>query len=158
MHREPRRASRALLAALALAATLPLGACSRVLSESPSGFAPYPGETPYRSVSPDGVVYRVQVEANAPRADLGFWSEAMRRHLEGAGYRFRREHELRVASGEVGHALEMEAPAGDDDLAYLIGLVVADDRLVVVESAGEVHRFDARRDAVLAAISKIRIR
>lgn len=133
-----------------------LPACRSFQAEAPAGFAPYSSSKIYRAVSPDGVVFRIRSEKNEPRAELAFWQEALKKRMLDAGYHFVREGEIK-AGPQVGYLLELTAPLGTQDYAYLIALFEEGDRLVLVESAGEIARFAPRRESVLAAIEKLEL-
>jgi hypothetical protein len=119
---------------------------------APEGFAPFDERRePFRAVSPEGVVYRVRTLENSPPADLAFWREAMKKRMSDAGYVVQKDGEVE-ASGDKGYLLELAAPLGTRDYAYLVALFVRGDELVIVEAAGEVVKLTARRDAILGAI------
>lgn len=122
---------------------------------APAGFAPGKKKGRFHAVSPDDVVFRVRTAKNKPEADLAFWKEAMTTRMTEAGYRVTRVGEV-TANGVPGALLEVSAPDGEQDAAYLIAVFVDGGRLVLAEAAGEVGRFAARRDAVLAAIGAMR--
>lgn len=122
---------------------------------APAGFAPGRKASRFHAVSPDDVVFRVRTAKNKPEADLAFWKEAMTTRMTEAGYRVTRAGEI-TANGVPGALLEVSAPDGEQDAAYLIAVFVDGGRLVLAEAAGEVGRFAARRDAVLAAIEAMR--
>ncbi|MFZ5569420.1 MAG: hypothetical protein ACOZF0_03370 [Thermodesulfobacteriota bacterium] len=124
---------------------------------APAGFAVYPNEKPLKAVSPDGVVYRVRVEPNKQyRAGLPFWKEAMKKRMLDVGYVFQRETDI-TANGKSGYLLELAAPVGAKDYLYLIAFFIDDeDNLVIMESAGEVTRFDPRRKDIVTAIQTTR--
>ncbi|MFZ5477121.1 MAG: DUF4349 domain-containing protein [Myxococcota bacterium] len=121
-----------------------------VEATAPDGFAPYPKARRFAATSPDGVVYRVRTAKNEPEADLAFWREALTTRMKEAGYTVVSEGEL-----DGGAYLELSAANGPRDDAYLIGIFVAGRKIVIAEAAGEVTRFAARRDAVLAAMKGI---
>lgn len=133
---------------LALAAAL----CACATWPPPTGFAPYRGRAS-RAVSPEGVVYQVRTFDNDPEADLAFWAEALGRRQRNAGYKVIAETPIEGA--RPGSLLELEAPLGATDYAYLIGIFVDGDDLIVVETAGEVRAVDSRREAVLEALKAI---
>jgi hypothetical protein len=128
----------------------------RLEAPSPSGFAVYDGFGPLRAVSPDGVLYRVRSEDNEPLADLEFWRQALRRHMVDAGYRLLDEGDVE-ADGVNGYLLELAAPLGEQDYAYLVALFVVGDELILAEAAGEVTRFQARREAIVEAVRTIEL-
>lgn len=121
---------------------------------APDGFAVYEGRGAFRAVSPEGVVYRVRTVDNKPRADLEFWREALRKRMLDAGYRLLAEDDVRTGNLD-GYRLELAAPVGEQDYAYLVAIFVLGDELLVAESAGEVSRFQTVREAVLEAVRTI---
>lgn len=153
--RRPSRVGRRLLLGMSLVAVLGLlSACRSFKAEAPVGFAPYKETRSFRAVSPDGVVFRVRTEKNEPKASLNFWKEALKKRMQDAGYHFVREGEVK-AGEQVGYLLELSAPLGTQDYSYLIAVFDQGERLVLVESAGEIARFAGRRDAVVTAIGKL---
>jgi hypothetical protein len=124
------------------------------LDVPPEGFAPYKAKEAFRAVSPDGVVFRVRAAEHEPEADLPFWKEAMHKRMEDAGYQVQAEADI-TASGTPGTMLELTAPYGTDDYSYLLAIFPAGKRIVIVEAAGEVADFAARRDAIVAAIERV---
>lgn len=132
-----------------------LTACRSFQAEAPAGFAPYDQKKSFRAVSPDGVLYRVRQQENKPKATLAFWKEALKKRMLDAGYHFVSEGDIK-ADNEPGYLLELNAPLGSQDYTYFIAVFARDNTLVIVESAGEVTRFKARREGVLAAIQKLR--
>lgn len=145
---------RPLLIGLLLVMLSLLAGCKSFTAQAPSGFATYEKGGAFRAVSPDGVIYRVRDEKNKPQAELAFWKEALKKRMLDAGYRFVSESDVK-AGAAPGYLLELNAPQGSQDYTYLTALFVQGDRLVIVESAGEVSRFKSRRDVVLEAIGKI---
>ncbi len=141
---------------LGLAALLSLTACQGFKAQAPAGFAAYDDTTPFRAVSPDGVVFRVREDDNDPEEDLSFWCEALKKRMLDAGYAFVREDAIKAQDHE-GYVLELAAPIGMTDYAYLVGVFVRGSELVVVEASGEVTRFAARRESVLQAIAALQI-
>jgi hypothetical protein len=124
------------------------------LREPPEGFAPYKAREAFRAVSPDGVVFRVRAAEHEPEADLAFWKEAMTKRMVEAGYQIHAESGVE-ASGTPGALLELTAPFGTDDYSYLLAIFPAGKELIIVEAAGEVATFAARRDAVISAIQRV---
>lgn len=136
---------------MSLCLCLALGGCATL--PVPEGFAPY-RHTRDGAVSPDGVVFRVVTERNKPKADLAFWAEALKRRQENAGYLIVEEGPLGEGAAQ-GWMLEMEAPWGPADYTYLVAIFVDGRKLHIVEAAGEVKRFQARRAAILDAARSI---
>jgi hypothetical protein len=117
----------------------------------PEGFSAYKTRHEHRAVSPDEVLYRVRTEKHEPRADLAFWKEAVTVRMAEAGYTALRDQEI-TAGAAQGWFLEFTAPLGTQDYAYGVAAFPQGAKLVVVEAAGEVSRYEARRDQIVAAI------
>ncbi|MFT7519539.1 MAG: hypothetical protein ACI9MC_001681 [Kiritimatiellia bacterium] len=120
----------------------------------PDGFAPYRGESKFRAVSPDDVVYRVRSAKNEPLAELGFWSEALRTRMSDAGYTVISDKTL---AGDKGYVLEVGAANGARDQTYVIGLFVRGKKLVLAEATGESESVAARRAAIMTSIEGVEL-
>ncbi len=142
-----------MTAALALG----LSACGTFRPAKPEEFAQYPRsdffKRPLRAVSPDGVLFSVRRVANKPRADLVFWSEAMKTRMGQAGYRVVSDSACTMKGAE-GRLLALAAPVGNEDYFYWIAFALSPsgDYIVVAEATGESRRFLARREAIRKAI------
>jgi len=123
---------------------------------APQGFATFHDWFGLRAVSPEGVVYRVRSEKNEPKAELGFWREALKKRMHDAGYAVVTDGDIR-AGDRAGALLELAAPQGTMDYSYLIAVFVDGSDLVIAEAAGEVTKLKARRENVLAAMSGIKL-
>lgn len=140
---------------LVVIAALMFSGCKTLPSNSPTGFAAYQGENPFRAVSPDGVMYRVRTAENKPFAELSFWKTALKKHMTDSGYRFINESEV-SADNITGYQLELSAPVGDKDYTYLIALFVKGDSLLIAEAAGEINCFKKLQASIVEAIKKIK--
>ncbi|MEO7425416.1 MAG: hypothetical protein ABI036_09530 [Fibrobacteria bacterium] len=146
------------MAVLALAAALTLAACAphpvvpREFARYPSGVI-FPG--PFRSVSPDGVLFTVREEANKPRADLGFWRAAMKTRMGQAGYRVVSDSDFSMQN-RSGALLQLAAPMGDQDHLYWIAFSLSPSgkKILVAEASGEMKRFLARKEDIRAAMAQ----
>lgn len=118
---------------------------------TPESFAPYRVRREHRAVSPDDVMFRVRAERHTPRAGLDFWEEAVVKRMAEAGYRAVKAERVTIG-GQAGVLLEYTAPYGTDDYTYLLGFSVQGGKVLVVEAAGEVTRFEARRSEIRAAL------
>ncbi len=135
-----------LCAGLLVACTTPPPA-----SQTPAGFASYEGTQKPQAINAERVVYQVRQLDNKPRADLAFWRVAMKEHLLKSGY-------VLVAEGETGDAarpgyfIETSAPRGSADYMYLVAIVVQDQHITVIESAGELAAYKAQREQIFATL------
>ncbi len=124
------------------------------LPATPAGFSAWKDHTQYRAVSSDGVMYRVRSEKHEPQGELLFWKEAMKQRMVAAGYQVASEAE--VEAGPVrGAMLEVRAPLGEQDWTYLVAVFPIGKKLVLVEAAAEITKMEARKTAILAAMSQL---
>ena len=120
--------------------------------QHPQGFACYENAAPMKAVSPEGIVYRVRYEKNKPFAELPFWKEALKKRMTDAGYGFSRESDIQ-AGDRKGYLLELTAPMGPRDNAYLMAIFLNDmKQIVIFEASGEITQFDAQREKILDAV------
>ena len=141
---------------LLLGCALLVAACSAPFrATAPKGFAALDSDDPFQAVTPEGVMYRVRQQDNRPRADLSFWRKALKQRMVEAGYVFIADKDIK-AGAVPGYLLELAAPFGQRDYGYLIAVFVRGDDLTLVESAGEISQMRKRREALLAAIQRIR--
>ncbi|MES2949554.1 MAG: hypothetical protein V4858_13515 [Pseudomonadota bacterium] len=120
-------------------------------SVGPAEFGTYENPKSLQAVSADRVVYQVKHLENKPFADQGFWQVALKERLVKAGYVVTSEGAIESA-GKTGYYVETTAPRGTTDFMYMVALFVQDKQLIVVESAGELATYKARRDSIFAAI------
>ncbi len=154
MHTETRSVA-AILVPVGLLMLATSAGCKDFEAPAPAGFATFDDWFDLRAVSSDGVMYRVRTEENDPRAELGFWREALKKRMVDAGYAFIAESEIK-AGEKTGYLLELAAPVGQQDYTFVVAMFVRGSDLVIVESSGEVTRFAKHRDAVVKAIEQIR--
>jgi hypothetical protein len=102
-------------------------------------------------------MYQVRDVRHKPRAELEFWREALKKRMVEAGYQYMAERAVKAGEHD-GWLLELTAPVGAQDYSYLVGVFVVGRRIVLVESAGEVTRLEVRRQAVMDAIAKLKLR
>lgn len=119
---------------------------------APAGFSPYKGRHERRSVSPDEVLFRVRAVRHKPQAELGFWREATKERMLAAGYRVMDEQDIE-ADGVKGFALTLSAPMGNQDYSYLVAVFPVGRKLIIVEAAGEITRYEARKAEIMAAVT-----
>jgi hypothetical protein len=146
------------LVAMAIAAHFALLTGCAINPAVPKDFAHYDRgflfKGALRSMSPDGVLFTVRSEKNKPRADLGFWREAMKTRMGQAGYRVVADT-VCTMQGREGALLKLSAPVGNQDYLYWIAFSLnpTGSRILVAEAAGEAKRFLARQEDIAQAIS-----
>ncbi len=142
------------LVVLTAATTVLLAGCTTPAPpkrEAPADFGIYDKPNVLKAVSADRVVYQVKYLENKPLADQGFWQIALKERLAKTGYVVTSEGAIESA-GKQGYYVETTAPRGTTDYIYLVALFVQDKQLIVVESAGELAAYKARRETIFSAI------
>jgi hypothetical protein len=145
-----------LIIAILVSITLsfPGSGCVSSDIQVPRGFAAYENGMPYRAVSHDGVMFRIRKEANEPHAELAFWKVALKKRMLDSGYYFIRESDIK-ATNKQGYLLELSAPVGQQDYAYMIAIFESGSRILIVETSGELSKVEARRTDIIAAIETL---
>lgn len=137
----PARALAALAAAVLVIAAAGCRTPHYRMTDPPS-FKRFPGEDGLRMITADGVMLKVREVENYPLADLAFWVDAMRRHLEQQGYALQGEPRLfDTKAGRKGARLVFVVPRGQEDWVLGETVFVVGERIVLVETAGpyELH-------------------
>ncbi len=131
------------------------GACGSAPYQmtTPEGFKKYERSRDFKYITPDGVMLKAREVDNYPRADLPFWTQALRRHLEERGYAFSAEKSFRTAAGREGATLTFLLPHGAEDWVLSVTLFVVAERLVLIEAAAPYSRFAPREAAIAAALA-----
>lgn len=136
-----RASDRLLTAAITLAALAGCGADHAI--DAPAAFRRYHEADGLRLITADGVRVAAREVDNEPRADLPFWVDAMKRHLDERGYAFAREDCFTTTAGWKGCTLDFVLPYGAEDWVMSETVFVVGDKLVLVEATGPYERFAA---------------
>jgi hypothetical protein len=141
------------LACLALTA-LSLAACGGVpfRMDAPPAFKRFEETKDFRFITADGVRLRGRLLENEPIADLGFWREAMKGHLEKRGFVFKDEQCFKTAAGLDGCTLDFVVPYGAEDWVQSETIFVQGDDLMLVEVVGPFDRYTTQKPALQAAL------
>ncbi len=141
-----------------LAALLCLAqACRHYTAVQPEGFAAFKTGGDFRAASADGVLFRVRQEDNRDETELVFWKEALKHRMIDAGYTFLRENDVQAQNAHPGYLLELTAPVGPVDYAYLVSIFVSGKHIVIAEAAGDVVKLDVRKPQIMDALAKLQI-
>ncbi|MCA9538977.1 MAG: hypothetical protein KC620_08810 [Myxococcales bacterium] len=124
---------------------------TRVL-DVPPAFKKYEDADDLRLITADGVRVAAREVDNEPKADLAFWTDAMKRHLEKRGYTFRAEDCFNTRKGLRGCTLDFMLPYGNEDWVMSETIFVIDDRIVLVEAAGPFERYQPVEQQLRAAL------
>ncbi len=113
----------------------------------PDGFAALRGRGPARAASPDGVFVIVRKARTPVPTSLDFWEEAAAARMRDAGYEVLSSE---AVDGRV--TLTTSAPTGSGDWIYRVDFEVDGKWVHLVESAGRVVDYQARREAIEVAL------
>jgi hypothetical protein len=141
-----------LLAVLVCVAIV--GCTTTARMNTPEGFAHYEESEEFRLITAEGIVLRARVESNSPHQSLEFWAEALGSHLSSSGYVLLEQSGFDADSVD-GVLFEWLAPVGEDDWIYMTAIVVVENEIVVVESAGPHDQYRAYREAIRASLSSV---
>lgn len=147
----------ALTAASALAT---LQGCTSVAKlDTPSGFATVPHDDTfaYRALSAKGVVLATRTEKNDLRGNTDFWSESIDLKLTRAGYTKQGDVEVATARGLKGRQLRYSVERRGREHRYWVTVFLKDDRVVLVEAAGDTEHFKAAEATVERSIATLRV-
>jgi hypothetical protein len=135
-------------------------ATPRIALRPPAGYAPArkAPDGSLRALSPEGLPFRVRSFRNAPPKDLVFWSEALKSHLSKEGYRPNGAGRSFEAGNLRGSALEWVVPYGQESYVYLTALLVAGDRILLIEAGGPYKLYVDYRQSLEESLESIRPR
>jgi hypothetical protein len=147
-----------LVAAAAISITFALSGCLTPVAvlEAPRGFAVFERETPFRAITPEGLVLRARTAKNEPPQDLTFWSQALALQMEQSGY-------IRAAEGSFsalvgnGAFYEWVAPVGRQDWVYLTAIAVDEKTIVIVEAAAPAEHYAKHRAAIRESLGSLAV-
>jgi hypothetical protein len=133
------RATKALFALASLAALA--GCAPAYRMEPPAAFKRFERSGDFRYITADGVMLKAREVDNYPRADLPFWVDAMKRHLEERGYALKSEACFETAKKLDGCTVDFLLPYGSEDWVMSETIFVTGGRVVLVEVAGPYDRY-----------------
>lgn len=146
-------ARRVLLIAGLAAASLSVAACApHHAMQTPPGFVRYEKGKDMALITADGVRVKSREERNYPKADLAFWVDAMKRHLQARGYAVQGQTCFQTAGGLPGCTLAFLLPHGAEDWVLSETTFVVGDRIVLVEAAGPFDRFSKVQEGLAKAL------
>ncbi|MBN2529721.1 MAG: hypothetical protein JXR76_25245 [Deltaproteobacteria bacterium] len=122
-----------------------LAGCSTVpyTFESPSQFKRFDNKREFKYITADGVMLKAREVDNYPKAALSFWKDAAQTHLEKVGYTLTDTVCFKTQKGLHGCTLTFALPHGAEDWIFQETIFVVNERLVLVEAAGEFGKFKA---------------
>jgi hypothetical protein len=148
--------SRTPFATLFAGAALLSAACGPKLAPPPSFGELAGGAYDYRAATPHGVVIAARSEPNKPRANIAFWSRAVDARLARDGYQKKTEAPVATERGLPGVELHYAHEAEGRAYEYVVALFVKEDRVYLVEAAGDKEDFVPATADVDRAIRSLR--
>ncbi len=141
---------------LLLPLLLALAACGpHHQMQTPTDFVRFEKRSDLAMITADGVRLKSREVRNYPKADLAFWTDALKRHLIARGYAVQRQHAFRTAAGQDANTLEFLLPHGAEDWVLSETILVCGDSVVLVEAAGPFERFARVQKAVDDALPSL---
>lgn len=114
-----------------------LAACGPNYSmQAPERFKRFEKRDAFRYITADGVMLKAREVPNEPKAELPFWVDAMKGHLEKRGYTSKSKTCFETQKNLKGCTLEFLVPHGAEDWVMSETLFVVKDRVILVEVAG----------------------
>jgi len=124
--------------------------------DPPDAFRAYTEIDDLRLITADGVRVAAREVDNEPVADLPFWVDAMKRHLDKRGYALADEDCFTTEAGQKGCTLDFVLPYGAEDWVMSETIFVHGEKVVLVEAAGPYARFQAISPAYRKALRTFR--
>lgn len=122
--------------------TLALAGCGPSFTmDAPPAFRQFTDRGGLRLITADGVRVMARAVENNPEADLPFWIDAMKRHLDQRGYAAQSEGCFETATGRAGCTVDFLLPNGAEDWVMSQTVFVDGERLILVEATGPFERF-----------------
>lgn len=119
----------------------------------PDAFKRYEDDPGLKLITADGVMLKAREVENYPKADLPFWTDALKRHLTERGYVATAETCFDTRHGRKACTLDFLLPHGAEDWVLSETIVVVGDRVVLVEAAGPYERFARVAPALKEALA-----
>lgn len=151
-----------LVTVLALLASTALGAATGCARDAhldiPRDFAELdaPDGQTQKAINANGVAIGVRDQENEPRATLPFWSSIIDKRLKASGYvADGAPKKVTLSGGREGQQLRYKTTLGGRDHTYWITLFVTDERVIVVEAAGDAELFGAAAKDIEASVASL---
>ncbi len=114
------------------------------------------GDYVMRNVSADGVVVALRTMPNMENGTLAFWSKAMINELTGRGYNLVSNEEVKSTSGLPGSLLTFSTSSRGSEFAYVLGLYVKNDTVIVAEAGGKASNVKEVEQEIRKSLLSVR--
>lgn len=138
---------------LTLLALMAAACAPTYVLEAPAAFKRFEHARGMELITADGVMLEVREEANYPRAELPFWRDALKGHLDARGYALKSERCFSTTRGLPGCTLEFVVPRGAEDWVMSETVFVDGDTVYLVEVAGPFERYAQVEAALIQAMT-----
>lgn len=123
-------------------ALLALAGCAAPYTMSPPpSFKRFEDAREFKWITADGVMLKAREVDNYPEAPLGFWTDAMTRHMLAQGYAKKGDRCFKTLEGRDGCTVDFLLPHGAEDWVMSETLFVVGDTIVLVEAAGPFDKY-----------------
>ena len=120
--------------------------------EPPGSFKRFEQINTFQFITADGVMLKGREVENEPVADLDFWQDALKRHLETNGYVLKSEKNFKTKKNLDGCNLAFLIPYGTEDWMFMVTLFVEDDTVYILEAAGPFDRYTKIEEKLVASL------
>lgn len=120
--------------------------------EPPDSFKRFEQINTFQFITADGVMLKGREAPNEPVADLDFWQDALKRHLEANGYVLKSEKLFKTKKNLDGCNLAFLIPYGAEDWMFMVTLFVEDDSVYILEAAGPFDRYTKIEKELVASL------
>ncbi len=124
--------------------------------EVPEGFALLSEKIDnIRAISPEGLRLELRYEKNKLKKDLDFWKKTYMYYMYESGYQeFSDPEDFETPLG-TGFYMEWAVPYLGETWIYLNAVVLKDDKIVILETAGQEKVFFQYREDILETLKTI---
>jgi hypothetical protein len=137
------------------------GCASRAQLDAPPGFARLDDDRKdfdFRATSARGVVVGVRSEPNDMRANVDFWTDAIDLRLRREGYAAQSAKSVTTPQGLAGKQIRYLREEDRRPYCYWLTVFVTQEKVYVVEAAGDKEAFDPAVPEVEQSIASLRPR
>ncbi len=149
------KAKHTIIVAASLFVAVALTSCGPPYTMAPpDAFKRFEQINTFQLITADGVMLKgreVEIEDHS-EADLDFWQDALKRHMEQNGYVLKSEEHIETEEKLEGHNLSFLIPYGAEDWMFTVTIFVEEDTVYILEGAGPYDRYANIEEDLLASL------